>query len=111
MPAKAFQAIMKEGRDGFYKGAVAEDMVNKLQKIGGFHTEDDFAHHQGQFVTPISSDYMGHTIWECPPNGQGVAALVLIKILEQFDLTAMGEVDRVHVLAEAAKIAYHYLCC
>ena len=105
--AKAFQAIMKEGRDGFYKGAVAEDMVNKLQKIGGFHTEDDFANHQGQFVTPISSDYMGHTIWECPPNGQGVAALVLIKILEQFDLTAMGEVDRVHVLAEAAKIAYH----
>ena len=105
--AETFKAIMKDGRDGFYKGAVAEDMVSKLQKMGGFHTEDDFANHQGQFVTPISADYMGHTIWECPPNGQGVAALVLIKIMEQFDLPAMVEVDRVHVLAEAAKIAYH----
>ena len=105
--AEMFKAIMKDGRDGFYKGAVAEDMVSKLQKMGGFHTEDDFANHQGQFVTPISADYMGHTIWECPPNGQGVAALVLIKIIEQFDLPAMAEVDRVHVLAEAAKIAYH----
>jgi gamma-glutamyltranspeptidase/glutathione hydrolase len=105
--AEAFKVIMKEGRDGFYKGAVAEDMVSKLQRLGGFHTEEDFAQHQGQFVQPISANYMGHTIWECPPNGQGVAALLLIKIIEQFDLPAMTEVDRVHVLAEAAKIAYH----
>ena len=105
--AKTFKAIMKDGRDGFYQGAVAHDMVNKLRSMGGFHTEEDFANHQSQFVTPISAEYMGHKIWECPPNGQGVAALILIKIVEQFDLASMGEVDRIHVLAEAAKIAYH----
>ena len=104
--AQAFRAIAKEGRDGFYKGAVAEDMLTKLQGMGGFHSEADFANTEASFVTPISAEYKGHTIWECPPNGQGVAALVLIKMVEQFDLAAMDDVDRVHVLAECAKIAY-----
>ena len=104
--AEAFRMIAKEGRDGFYKGAVAEDMLTKLQGMGGFHSEADFANTEASFVTPISAEYKGHTIWECPPNGQGVAALVLIKMVEQFDLAAMDDVDRVHVLAECAKIAY-----
>ena len=103
---QAFRLIAKEGRDGFYKGAMAEDMVAKLQSMGGFHTLEDFAATEASFVQPISADYKGHTIWECPPNGQGVAALVLIKMVEQFDLAAMNDVDRVHVLAECAKIAY-----
>ena len=104
--AEAFKLIAKNGRDGFYKGPVADDMVAKLQSMGGFHTADDFSNTAASFVTPISADYKGHTIWECPPNGQGVAALVLIKMIEHFDLEAMNDVDRVHVLAECAKIAY-----
>lgn len=105
--AKALKAIIKDGAEGFYKGPVAEDMVAKLQALGGFHTEQDFSQYQAQFVTPISADYKGYTIWECPPNGQGVAALILIRMLEHFDLSSLNAVDQIHVLAEASKIAYH----
>ncbi|MCE2517395.1 MAG: gamma-glutamyltransferase family protein [Alphaproteobacteria bacterium] len=104
--AEAFKLIAKNGRDGFYNGPVMEDMLAKLTSMGGFHQDSDFINTEASFVTPISADYKGHTIWECPPNGQGVAALVLIRIVEQFDLAAMDDVDRVHVLAEASKIAY-----
>ncbi len=104
--AEAFRMIAKHGRDGFYKGPVAEDMVAKLTSMGGFHDETDFSATESSFVAPISAEYKGHTIWECPPNGQGVAALVLIKMIEHFDVASMNDVDRVHVLAECAKIAY-----
>lgn len=105
--ATTFKAIRQNGADGFYKGPVMADMVAKLQSIGGLHTEDDFTTAAPEFVTPIAAEYHGHTIWECPPNGQGIAALVLLKLLEQFDLNAMNDVDRIHLHAEASKIAYH----
>jgi gamma-glutamyltranspeptidase/glutathione hydrolase len=104
--AKAFRLIAKNGRDGFYKGPVAEDILNKLKSMGGFHEDSDFNNTKSDFVIPITAEYKGHTIWECPPNGQGVTALVILKMLEQFDLAGMSEVDRIHVLAECTKIAY-----
>lgn len=104
--AEVFKLIAKNGRDGFYKGPVMEDMLAKLTSMGGFHAEADFTNTASSFVQPISATYKNHTIWECPPNGQGVAALVLIRMMEHFDLTKMNDTDRVHVLAEAAKIAY-----
>jgi len=105
--AEALALIQQHGRDGFYKGPVMEDMLAKLTSIGGFHHEDDFTMAQADFVRPVSTDYKGYTIWECPPNGQGVAALVLTRMMEKFDLANMDVVDRIHVLAEASKIAYH----
>ncbi len=105
--AEAFRLIAKDGRDAFYRGAIAEDIVSKLDSFGGLHSLADFADHEGSFVEPIFADYRGHRIWECPPNGQGLAALVLVKILEQFDSASLPETDRVHLLAEASKIAYH----
>jgi len=105
--AEALKLIQQHGRDGFYKGPVMEDMLSKLQRMGGFHHEDDFAGADAEFVRPVSAEYKGYTIWECPPNGQGVAALVLTRMMEHFDLAGLNEVDRIHVLAEASKIAYH----
>lgn len=105
--AETMKRIQQHGRDGFYAGPVMEDMLEKLVALGGFHAEADFTATDASFVAPVSTQYHGHTIWECPPNGQGVAALVLLRILERYDLEAMNEVNRVHVLAEASKIAYH----
>ena len=105
--AAAMRCIQANGHDGFYKGSVMEDMVSKLQSVGGLHVESDFTEAEPEFVTPISTDVFGHTIWECPPNGQGIAALVLLRLLDRFDITSMSELDRVHLHAEATKIAYH----
>lgn len=105
--AETYKRIADHGPDGFYKGPVADDLLEKLQSVGGLHSEDDFAAASADFVKPISADYMGHTIWECPPNGQGVAALLMIRIIERFEIAAMGDADRIHLLAEAAKLAYH----
>ena len=104
--AGAFKLIQKDGRDGFYKGPVMEDMVAKLQAAGGTHEESDFTGAAAEFVTPVRADYRGHTVWECPPNGQGIAALVMLRVMERFDFGAMSAAGRVHTLAEAAKIAY-----
>ena len=104
--AAALREIQRNGRDGFYKGAVMEDMVSSCE-IGGLHEEADFTTAATEFVAPISTEVYGYKVWECPPNGQGVAALVLLRLLERFDLAAMDDVDRIHVHAEATKIAYH----
>jgi len=105
--AEALKRIQQHGRDGFYKGPVMEDMLTKLQRMGGFHHEEDFTFADAEFVQPVWAEYKGYTIWECPPNGQGVAALVLTRMMESFDLATMSDVDRIHILAEASKIAYH----
>ena len=105
--AEAIKLIQKDGRDGFYRGPLMEDMLAKLQSVGGLHAESDFASAAVEFCEPIRADYRGHTVWECPPNGQGVTALVLLRILERFDPASLTEAGRIHLLAEAAKLAYH----
>src|SRR5256885_7409133 len=69
---KTLRAIAKHGPDAFYKGAIAEDMVETLRGIGGLHTLDDFAAHSTETTTPIGTVYKGHDVWQCPPNGPGI---------------------------------------
>src|SRR3954470_12362311 len=105
---KTLRAIAKDGRDAFYKGAIAEDMVDTLRGIGGLHTLDDFEGHSTETTNPIGTIYKGHDVWQCPPNGPGITMLVMLNILSRFDLTKFAplSVERFHLEAEAARIAY-----
>ena len=80
--ARTLETIAAKGADGFYQGAVAEDIVEKLNALGGLHTMDDMAAAGGEYVTPIHTDYRGFRIFECPPNGQGLCALEILNIIE-----------------------------
>jgi gamma-glutamyltranspeptidase / glutathione hydrolase len=100
--------IAREGRSAFYQGAVAEEIVATLQAKGGLMALEDLSTARADYVTPIGAGYRGHVLWECPPNGQGVAALLIARILEGFDMAdaKLGEAERIHLLAEATKAAY-----
>ncbi|MCJ8150307.1 MULTISPECIES: gamma-glutamyltransferase [Shinella] len=105
--AATLRRIAAEGRDGFYTGAVADDMVSYLRALGGLHTLEDFSDARGDYVTPVTTDFRGHTIHECPPNGQGIIALLILNILGRFD--AKGDPqspDRLHLEIEATRLAY-----
>jgi len=105
--AESFRRIAKDGRRAFYEGPIAADIVKRCNELGGCHTLDDFARQRSEWVEPISAPYRGHRVVECPPNGQGLAALMILRTLEGFDLSpAVGEADRIHLLAEATKAAY-----
>ncbi|MGY4593397.1 gamma-glutamyltranspeptidase [Bradyrhizobium sp. GM22.5] len=105
---KTLRAIAKDGRDAFYKGPIAEDMVETLRGIGGLHTLDDFAAHTTETTTPIGTMYKGYDVWQCPPNGPGLTMLLMLNILSRFDLTKYAplSIERFHLEAEAARIAY-----
>jgi gamma-glutamyltranspeptidase / glutathione hydrolase len=100
--------IAKEGRDGFYRGPVAADIVERLRGLGGLMTLDDMAAQRADYVTPIHAPYRGHEVYECPPNGQGLAALMILRILEGYEPFGgrWSEADRIHILAEATKAAF-----
>mgnify|MGYP003392953705 CR=1 FL=1 len=106
--------IAKEGRDAFYVGAVADEIASELQKLGGPHQAADLAAHRGEYVTPISAKYRGYDVYQCPPNGQGLGALMILRTMEGFDTATMSAADRLHLLAEATKAAYRardaYFC-
>lgn len=106
--ANTFKTIAKGGAKAFYEGEAAADIVATLAPRGGMLTKDDFAAHRGEEVTPISSNYRGLDVVELPPNGQGLAALVLLNILERFDSTNLDPFgpDRFHIALEAARLAY-----
>ncbi len=105
--AATLRLIAAEGRDGFYEGAVATDMVEYLRSLGGLHTLDDFAAARGEYVTPVTTIFRGHTVHECPPNGQGIIALLILNILSCFDNTlAPQSPDRLHLEIEATRLAY-----
>ncbi|HLJ00680.1 MAG TPA: gamma-glutamyltransferase [Bradyrhizobium sp.] len=106
--AHTLRAIAKSGPDAFYKGAIAEDMVETLRGIGGLHTLEDFAAHTTETTVPIGTTYKGLDVWQCPPNGPGITMLVMLNILSHFDLTKFGplSVERFHLEAEAARVAY-----
>lgn len=106
--AATLRRIAGEGRDAFYKGAVAAEIVALLNSLGGLHTEQDFSSYRAFETNPISGRYRGMDLLECPPNGQGLAALLITRILDGFDLRdpKLSEADRIHLLAEASKTAY-----
>ncbi|WP_366555668.1 gamma-glutamyltransferase family protein [Aquibaculum sediminis] len=98
--------ISLEGAKGFYSGPVAEDLVGRLQALGGHHTLEDFAAAKADYVTPVSTDYRGYRVYECPPNGQGIIALMILNILSGYDMAGLDEVTRTHLIAEATKQGY-----
>ncbi|MGC3937804.1 gamma-glutamyltransferase family protein [Roseobacter sp. EG26] len=106
--AAVLRRIASEGRDAFYSGEIAEDMVNTLNRLGGRHTMDDFADVAATPTTPVSGTYRDIDIVEHPPNGHGATALLMMNILAQFDIASMEPLGtlRTHVEAEAAKLAY-----
>ncbi|MGH7091656.1 MAG: gamma-glutamyltransferase family protein, partial [Stellaceae bacterium] len=104
--AKTLRGIARDGRSAFYDGAIAADMAAKLRRLGGLHTVEDFARHRSEYVTPIAAPYRRLDVLECPPNGQGIAALMILRVLSGFDFANLSEADRIHVLAEATKAAY-----
>src|SRR6202035_5388888 len=105
---QTLRAIAKSGPDAFYKGAIAEDMVETLRGAGGLHTLEDFANHATETTVPIGTLYKGLDVWQCPPNGPGITMLVMLNILSHFDLTKFAplSVERFHLEAEATRIAY-----
>jgi len=106
--AEVLRRVAMNGREAFYEGEVAEDMVKSLQAAGGTHTLEDFAAVSSDYTAPISGTYQDIELVEHPPNGQGATAILMLNILKHFDLATMDPIgaDRAHIEAEAAKLAY-----
>lgn len=106
--ADALSLIAAKGRDGFYKGPVAEDIVSYLRSLGGYHTLDDFEIAAGEYVEPVRTNYRGMEVCQIPPNNQGITALLMLNILEGFDLAALEPLgaERLHLEIEAGRLAY-----
>jgi len=106
--ANTLERIAREGRDVFYRGDIARVIGDYMQANGGFLSYEDLAAHHSEWVEPVSVNYRGYDVWELPPNGQGIAALQILNILEQFDVAAMGfgSADHVHLFLEAKKLAF-----
>jgi gamma-glutamyltranspeptidase/glutathione hydrolase len=106
--AETLKTIAAKGARAFYEGEIADDMAATLAARGSFLTAEDFARHRGEAVTPISSNYRGLDLIEMPPNTQGLTALVMLNILENFDLAALDPLgpDRFHLVLEAARLGF-----
>ncbi|MDE2821294.1 MAG: gamma-glutamyltransferase [Chloroflexota bacterium] len=106
--AKTLRMIVEGGPDAFYTGPVAEAIVSSLQEQGGLMTLDDLKNHHSTWDEPISSDYRGVTVYECPPNGQGLTALIALNIASHFDLGALpwDSPQRIHLMAECMRLAW-----
>ncbi|MBI4718406.1 MAG: gamma-glutamyltransferase [Planctomycetes bacterium] len=106
--ARTYEALARDGRDAFYRGELTNVMVGFCERVGCFLRARDFAEHTSTWVDPVSTSYRGYEVWELPPNGQGIAVLQMLNILEAFDLRAMGHhsADYLHHLIEAKKIAF-----
>ena len=106
--AATLRVIASHGRDAFYTGPVAEDMVSCLRALGGLHTLEDFAETKGDYVSPVSTLYRGYEIHQMPPNNQGLTALLMLNILSGFELGALAPLsaERLHLEVEAGRLAY-----
>jgi gamma-glutamyltranspeptidase/glutathione hydrolase len=106
--ADTYEKIAKGGRDVFYKGEIAQTIVEYIQEQGGFLTMQDFEDHHSDWVEPIATNYRGYDVWELPPNGQGTAVLQMLNILEAYDIRSMGfgSPEYIHAFVEAKKLAY-----
>ena len=106
--ARTLERIVKGGRDVFYRGEIAREIDAYLKEQGGFLGYEDFAAHTSEWVEPVSTTYRGFEVWELPPNGQGIAALQMLNILEGYDLASygFGSVEHLHLFTEAKKLAF-----
>tara|TARA_B100000941_G_scaffold99388_1_gene69404 strand:- start:759 stop:2438 length:1680 start_codon:yes stop_codon:yes gene_type:complete len=106
--ANTYKEIAKSYGESFYKGDIAKIISKFITEQGGFLSEDDLQNYQPEWITPVSSNYRGFDVWELPPNGQGIAALQILNILEQYDIANMGHnsAEYIHIFTEAKKLAY-----
>ena len=106
--AWSYRQIAEHGRDAFYTGEVASRIVDFSKDNGGFFSMKDFADHHGDWIDPVSTSYRGHDIWELPPNGQGIAALQMLNVLEHHDIKSLGHnsAEHIHLFVEAKKLAF-----
>ena len=106
--ANTLEEISKTKRESFYEGQLASTMANFIQEQGGFLSFEDLKNYQAEWVEPVSSNYRGYDVWELPPNGQGIAALQILNLLEHFDIRAMGlfSSEYIHHFVEAKKLAF-----
>jgi gamma-glutamyltranspeptidase / glutathione hydrolase len=106
--ARSLESIASGGRDAYYRGEIAKSIVALSSRMGGMMTAEDLADYSSEWVAPISTTYRGWSVYEIPPNGQGIAALEMLNILERFPLAQMGHnsADALQAMIEAKKLAY-----
>ncbi|MEN8223608.1 MAG: gamma-glutamyltransferase, partial [Acidobacteriota bacterium] len=106
--AKTYRLIAGKGRDAYYKGEIAKRIVEYSKKAGGYFSLSDFSEFKSEWVEPMGVEFMGYKLWELPPNGQGLAALQMLKMLKGMDLKKMGHnsAEYLHALVEIKKIVY-----
>ena len=106
--ARTFRKIAQDGKKAYYEGEIAESIAQVIQQSGGCLTTADLAAHHSTWDEPISVNYRGYRIWECPPNGQGLAALLALNLLEGFDLASLAPLStrRLHLQIEAMRLAF-----
>ena len=106
--AETYELIAAGGRNAFYEGEIARRIDSYMTEHGGLLRYEDLAAHRSEWVTPVSTSYRGWDVYELPPNGQGIAALQLLNILEGYDIAAMGfgSAEYIHTLVEAKKLAF-----
>ena len=106
--ANTYEKIATGGRDAFYKGDIARTIDTYMKENGGFLSYEDMEDHTSNWIDPVSTNYRGYDVWELPPNGQGIAALQMLNIMEDFDVKAMGfgSTEYLHLITEAKKLAF-----
>ena len=106
--ANTLEKISKGGRDAFYKGEIAQTIDAFMKRVGGFITAKDLADHTSTWIDPVSTNYRGYDVWELPPNGQGIAALQMLNILEGYDFSKIqwGSAEHIHLFVEAKKLVF-----
>jgi gamma-glutamyltranspeptidase/glutathione hydrolase len=106
--ANTYREIARKGRDAFYKGDIARTIDAFMKENGGFLSYEDLASHHSEWVEPVSTSYRGYDVWELPPNGQGIAALQMLNILEGYDFSKIefGSAAHLHRLIEAKRLAF-----
>ena len=106
--ANTYKLLAEQGRDGFYSGEIAEKIDTFMRDNGGYITRNDLMSHRTEWVEPVSVNYRGYDVWQLPPNGQGIAVLQMLNILENFDLSTLehNSAEAIHLMVEAKKLVY-----
>ena len=106
--AATLERIGRSGRDAFYQGEIPRRIEAYLKGLGGFLSARDLADHRSEWVEPVATDYRGYRVWQLPPNGQGIAVLQMLNLLEEYDIASMGfgTTDHIHHFVEAKKLVF-----